>query len=148
MCMSNKKVESVIYHYYNCNHHHRLTDDCVVRAISAAMGQSWEKTIRDLTEYSIKTGWMIHTTRNYDAYLSDNGWIRQKQPVYKNGRKMKFKDFCRKFDGHAVANCGENHVTLCADNCVWDIWDTSEQIVGDYWVHKSELHLVKKIMEG
>lgn len=141
-------MDSIVYHYYNINPHHRLTDDCVVRAIGAALGQSWEQTIRDLTEYSIRYGHMVNTESNYAKYLKDKGWIRQKQPVYTNGRKMKFKNFVQKFDGHAVANCGENHVTLCADNCTWDIWDPSEEIVGDFWVHESELHLVKNITRG
>ena len=135
------------YYYYNCNPLCRITDDCVVRAISASTGIKWGETIRALAENSIKTGHMIHTPENYGRYLEERGYIKQKQPRYKNGRAMKFKDFVKLFDGHAVCRCNDDHVTYVADNAVWDIWDVSDQIVGDYWVYKTEAALVSKTGE-
>ena len=32
-------------------------------------------------------------------------------------------------------------VTYVADNSVWDIWNTEDEIVGVYWVHYAEQHL-------
>jgi hypothetical protein len=90
---------------------------------------------------------MLHTPQIYGRYLSDKGWVKQKQPTTKDGKKMRFNEFCTKFHGRAVANCGKHHVTLCADNCVWDIWDVSNEIVGNYWVHNTEVHLAQKVME-
>ena len=34
--------------------------------------------------------------------------------------------------------------TYVADNGVWDIWNTEEEIVGEYWIPKEEIHLVVK----
>ena len=133
------------YHYYNCNPQRRLTDDCVIRAISSATGDSWEQTMKELAEYSIKTGYMLNTPECYGKYLKDKGFVKQKQPIYSNNTKMRFKDCVKKFDGHAVCHCGQGHVTYVADNSVWDIWDTSDEVVGIYFVHETELDCVKEL---
>ena len=53
-----KKIENSVFRYYNNNPHHKQTEDCVIRAIAAGTGDSWEETARKLTEYMIKTGEM------------------------------------------------------------------------------------------
>lgn len=145
--MSKQNTEVATYHYYNCNPHRKLTDDCVIRAICSSTGKTWEETLRDLTEYSIKTGYFVNTPECYGKYLGDLGYVKQKQPVYKNGKKVRFHEFVQKFNGHAIAHCGKNHITYVADNATWDIWDVSDEIVGNYWVHKAEAKFVVN-MEG
>lgn len=139
--MSNK-----VYHYYNCNPKMRFTDDCVVRAICSSTGMEWDETMRELAENAIKTGYMLNTPENYGQYLEERGYVKQKQPLYKDGRKVRFKEFVKIFDGHAVCHCGKGHVTYVADNAVWDIWDVSDQIVGNYWVHEEEASLVMEVI--
>ena len=147
--MGKKKSQTEVqsYHYYNCNPKRKLTDDCVIRAICSATGDSWEDTLKELTEYCIKTGYMLNTPECYGKYLKDCGYVKCKQPIHKDGSKVRFKEFVKEFDGHAVAHCGSGHVTYVADNSAWDIWDVSDKVVGNYWVHKSELKLVKKAGE-
>lgn len=140
-----KKIETKAYHYYNCNPKLRWTDDCVIRAICSSTGMEWDETMRELAEHAIETGYMLNTPENYGHYLEERGYVKQKQPTHKDGTKVKFKDFVKMFDGHAVCHCGKGHVTYVADNHVWDIWDVSEQIVGNYWVCEEELHLVRKV---
>ena len=146
--MNKKNLQTnIAYHYYNCNPHRKLTDDCVIRAISSSTGDSWEKTLRDLTECCIKTGYMLNTPECYGEYLKELGYVKQKQPICKDGKKMRFKEFVKIFDGHAIANCGKNHITYVADNSTWDVWNVSDEVVGNYWVHKAELKFVKKVGE-
>ena len=142
----NKKIEPQAYRYYNCNPLRRFTDDCVVRAVSSSTGMEWDETMRELAESAIKTGYMLNTPENYGRYLEERGYVKQKQPVHKDGTKVKFHEFVKVFDGHAVAHCGRGHVTYVADNYVWDIWDVSDEIVGNYWVCEEELPLVKKVV--
>ncbi len=141
----NNSQTQAIYHYYNCNPHRKITDDCVIRAICSSTGESWEKTLRDLTEYCIKVGYMLNTPQCYGKYLEERGYVKQKQPVHKDGKKMRFREFVQIFDGHAIAHCGCGHITYVADNATWDIWDVSDEVVGNYWVHKAELEFVKKV---
>ena len=131
-------VYSSTYHYYNCNPYCRLTDDCVIRAICSNTGLGWENTLRELTEWSIKTGYMLNTPDCYGKYLESISYIKQKQPLHNDGTKVRFKEFCQKYDGHAICHCGKGHVTYVADNSVWDIWNTEDEIIGVYWVHSAE----------
>ena len=114
-------------------------------AISSSTGDSWDDTIKELTEYAIKTGYMLNTPECYSKYLADKGYVKQKQPVHKDGKKVRFKEFVKMFDGHAIAHCGRGHVTYVADNSAWDIWDVSDEIVGNYFVHKAELEFVERM---
>ena len=143
--MNNKNIEPT-YHYYNCNPKHKLTDDCVIRAICSSTGDEWEEVIRELVNWSIKTGYMLNTPDCYGKYLESIGYVKQKQPVHKNGSKYRFSEFVKKYDGHAICHCGKNHVTYVADNSTWDIWDVSDEIVGVFWVNKVEEKFVEKFV--
>lgn len=142
--MDNIKYNNT-YHYYNCNPQHRLTDDCVIRAICSSTGDSWEDTKRALAEWSIKTGYMLTTYECYRKYIESIGYVKQKQPTHNDGSKMLFKEFCQKYDGHAICHCGKGHITYVADNSVWDIWNTENENVGVYWVHSAEQDLANRV---
>ena len=88
-----KKLQSTAFRYYNNNPHNKRTEDCVIRAIAAGTGDSWENTVRKLTEYMIETGYMLNTPELYGKYLKKIGWVKQKQPIHLNKQKMKVKDF-------------------------------------------------------
>lgn len=130
------RQEKNFFNYYNCNPHHKRTDDCVIRAISAGEGDSWEDTLRNLTEYMLKYGYMLSTPELYGKYLKDKGWIKQKQPLSANGKKMKIKEFLKTFKGCAVAHAGNGHVTYLAEGKVYDLWDCSDEIIGNYWTYQ------------
>lgn len=123
-------------HYYNENPKERKTDDCVVRAIATATGQSWDDTLIGLTQCALKHKYMIHTVELYDRYLKELGWVKQKQPRKKDNTRYKAREFVEKFKGTAVANLGQQHVACIKDGQVWDIWDSTGEIVGNYWVKK------------
>ena len=123
------------YRYYNCNPFAKSTDDCVIRSICAAEGESWEKTFRELTEYAIRYGDMLNTPELYGRYLEDRGWKRNKQPRLANGKKVRIADFLDCFGGCAVAHAGNQHLTYIAEGSVWDIWDCSNEILGVYWTY-------------
>ena len=57
-------------HCYNANAKNKFGSDCVVRAISTALNQSWEDTVREMTEVGISIGYVLNdthttTTSNY-----------------------------------------------------------------------------------
>lgn len=128
-----EKIKNSAFRYYNNNPHHKQTEDCVIRAIAAGTGSSWEETARNLTEYMIKTGDMINTPELYGKYLKSIGWVKQKQPVYPNKKKMRVKDFVKQFDGDAVIHVGNNHVSYVSGGKIWDIWNCENEIIGVYW---------------
>ena len=83
------------YHYYNCNPHHKLTDDCVIRAICSSTGDSWEDTMRALVEWSIKTGYMLNTPECYGKYLESIGYVKQNNRRKRMARNYDSRTFVK-----------------------------------------------------
>ena len=54
-----KYPDTDYFHFHNANPKGKMTTDCVVRAITVALDQPWEQTIREMVEMSIKTGYML-----------------------------------------------------------------------------------------
>lgn len=128
-----KNKSGKVFHYYNCNPKLRFTDDCVVRAVCTILDIPWDVAMIELANSAIETGFMLNTPENYGKYLENKGYKKHKQPTNPDGAKIRFKDFVKNFDGKAVAHCGKGHVTYIEDNSTWDVWDVSEEIVGNYW---------------
>ena len=124
------------YRYHNENPKGRRTDDCVIRAIATATGQTWDDTLRGLTECAIKHKYMINCPDLYGKYLKELGWEKQKQPRKRDNKRYRAYEFVKNFDGIAVANIGTQHVACIKNGQVWDIWDSSNEVVGNYWVKK------------
>ena len=131
--------QTSLFRYYNCNPHHVHTDDCVIRAITAGTGCSWEEVVSSLSKYMIKYGYMMNTPETYGLYLKDNGWVQQKKPIKGKGGDMTVGEFAKKFKGHAIVHVDDNHVTYIADGKIWDLWDPSDHIIGEYWIPDDEL---------
>lgn len=127
-----------LFCYYNCNPYNVHTDDCVIRAITAGTGDSWEEVVSSLSKYMLKYGYMMNTPETYSVYLKDNGWIHHQAPVKAKGSSMTVGEFAKKFKGHAIVHVDDNHVTYIADGKIWDLWDPSDHIMGEYWIPKDE----------
>ena len=84
-------------------------------------------------------GYMMNTLETYSVYLKDRGWVQQKAPTKSKGNSMTVGEFVKKFKGHAIAHVDDNHVTYIADGKIWDLWDPSNHIMGEYWVPENEL---------
>lgn len=69
MKRQDKYPDTDTYHFYNANPHNKFTDDCVIRALSTAMEQSWEDTFNDLCQISLKYGVMPTDTKCFSRYL-------------------------------------------------------------------------------
>ena len=134
-----EKAHSEHYDYYNNNPQKKLTEDCVVRAIAAGLHKDWETVYRELTEYSIKTGYMQSARQLFGIYLADNGWVRQKRPNPINGKRMRLKEFAQKFNGHAIVHAGKTHLTYIADGKIFDTWNPEDSVLNSYWIPKNEV---------
>ena len=127
------------FHFYNANAKNKFGGDCVVRAISTALNQSWEDTVREMTEVGISIGYVLNDTHTIDAYLKQKGWVKQKQPKRENGTKYTGSEFCKmqKSKGNTqtfIANIGCKHIVAIVNNKVNDIWNSSHRVIGNYWI--------------
>lgn len=145
MTRQQKYPETRTFHYYNANPRNRKGCDCVVRAICTALGQSWEQTVRELTELGIKHGYLLNDPSLFPKYLESKGWIKKPQPRKSDNTKYTGVEFCHLtkesivwavgYDfTRIVANLGGNHTVAIIDGKVWDIWDSTDGCIGNYWV--------------
>jgi hypothetical protein len=154
--MSERKYpETSSFLYHNANFK-GLTKagDCVIRAIATALDQTWEQTVRELAEVSIRTGYMLNMPQCYGKYLEEKGWKKQKQPRKADNSKYTGREWCTWLSvndphgetGNIIANIGSYHtVAIVPTNHgdginsrfkVLDTWDSTRGCIGNYWVSK------------
>lgn len=125
------------FHWYNANPKGVVTGDCVIRALSMATDIAYNDVLKALYDIQLETGYSLASKESYDLFLSRNGWHKQKQPKNADNTKLTCVEFCLKIaeDGKSyVANVGSHHVVAIVDRQVWDIWDSSDERVGNYWM--------------
>lgn len=131
-----RMMETAYYHYVNVNPKGKHVGDCVVRAIALACGQSWEQTIREMTELGIKKGLVLNDKKLYPMYLQQKGFIECSEPRDANNCKMTINNWVIKgkhYNGIYVANAGSHHLTAIIDGKVCDTWNASHQTMHKYW---------------
>ena len=117
---------------YNANPEHKNVGDCTVRAISKALGKSWDETYIGLVMQGYMMGDMPSANHVWGAYLREQGFERQILP-----------NTCP--DCYTVAQFAEEHPSgtyilalsghvVCVQNGEWfDTWDSGSEIPLYYW---------------
>ena len=122
-----------MYVYSNLNPYGLKIGDCVVRAIAAAMGQTWERTYAGLCLEGFKYGDLPNSNPIWDSYLRSAGFKRFIVP-----------DTCP--DCYTVQRFAEDHQegtfvvatgthAVCViDGDIYDNWDSSDLTATYYYV--------------
>ena len=126
-----------VFQYFNANPMNQNTNDCVIRSISAASDMEWEDVLMDLTKFGIEHCMMPDDPELYPKYLKAHGWKKHKQPKKSNGKKYKACEWAPTFKGTAVAHVGQHHMVMISHGKVWDTWDSTDGIVGNYWTKEA-----------
>lgn len=146
-----KYPDTDTFHFHNANPKGKITTDCSIRAISTVLGQSWEDTIREMTELSIKTGHFINCNKLIDKYMKLKGFICCKQPRKADNTKYTGEEFCRtlmhpiysedlkltdkSFEiNRILANIGGHHIVAIMSGQIWDTWNSTSGSIGKVWV--------------
>ncbi len=131
-----RMMETKVYKYVNVNPKNKYGGDCVIRAIANALNQTWEQTVRELTELGIKKGLVCNDRKLYPKYLESKGFVPQKEPRNEFNRKITIKNWIENNNinkGIYVVNAGSHHVVCIKNGMVEDIWDSSRSIMHKYW---------------
>lgn len=131
-----KYKETDTFHFHNANPKGKNANDCVARAISVALGQSWETTIREMTELGIKIGYVFNEDKCIAKYLLEKGWEKYPEPRDLKNKKITVKQFVAKVGndkGVIIAKVGSHHLAVIVNGVVWDSWDSSNKIIHNYW---------------
>ena len=134
---SKQPVDTVYFHYYNANSHNHKVGDCVIRAISTVLQQPWEVTYDDLTSLGRKYGRMPNDRIIMDKYLTSCGYFKHKEPRAEFNKKIRIRDYVKSNPNFtAVASLGNGHVAAIVNGIVYDIWDSSDEILHTFYVRR------------
>ena len=125
------------YKQFNPNPFGALVDDCTVRAICAATGESWESVFCGLCAEGLRLGDMTSSKRVWGSYLKGRGYTRRFLP-----------DTCP--DCYTVSDFARDHPTgiyilatdvhvICVKDGDWmDSADSGGSVPMMYWTKGKE----------
>lgn len=117
---------------YNPNPVGNRVEDCVQRAISAALGVDWD-TASDIVHGAAKAmGLPEHSDAVWGAVLRKNGFYRAIVPNTCPDCYT-VRDFCRDHPRGIFALKTDGHVVTAIDGRVYDTWDSRDEPVIFYW---------------
>ncbi len=121
------------YEYYNPNPHRKSTGDCTVRAISKALGQTWEKTYVGLALEGFCRGDLPNADSVWGPYLKQHGFRRYLIPDTCPDCYT-IADFAAEHpQGTFILSMPGRHVVAVVDGKWWDSWDSGNEIPSYYW---------------
>ena len=125
----------------NVNPKQKKACDCVIRAIALAENKDWYEVYDGLYEIGRKKCDILNSKKVYEAYLKQNGWIKQKMPKKDNGKRYtinEFFDYYKKvYKNETVIVTVANHMTCIKNNVLYDSWNCSHKSIGNYWTKSS-----------
>lgn len=125
-----------MYSYFNANPYKNRVGDCVIRAISKALNQSWTQTYVDLSLQGYLMGDLLSSNAVWNAYLKGKGFTRD---IVSNDcpECYTIEDFCNEHPkGTYIIGTG-THCVVVQDGCVFDTWNSSGE-TPIYYYYKGE----------
>ena len=124
--------------FFNPNPAGKFVGDCVIRAISKATGQSWEKTYIGIVEKGLNMRDMPSANRVWAAYLKDLGFNKYIIPNT-CPECYSIRDFAYENpNGVFILGTGTHVVCVCDGN-YYDTWDSGDE-TPIYFLKKELLH--------
>lgn len=148
MTRQQKYPETRTFHYYNANPKNRITGDCRIRAIATACEVPYNQVVMDLAKIQCETGYDQCCNQGLDILLKQYGWVKQRQPRKSDNTKYTGYEFCEQlqddpwvftgkeydYNARIVANIGGHHIVAIVGGKVYDIWDSTDGCIGNYWI--------------
>lgn len=117
---------------FNENPTGRFVGDCAVRAVSLALGTSWEDSYWMLAENGFLMGDMPSSDSVWGAALRERGFRRE---AIKNTCPDCYTvaEFAKDHPRGTFVLKTDQHVTTVIDGDIYDSWNTSDEAVQYYW---------------
>jgi len=116
-----------MYRYYNANSHNKQVEDCTIRSIATATGESWDNTYQELSEYARKKGLMMDSVKSIESYLDE------RYPRVCNYSHT-VAEFMEEYPYGVYVVSMPNHLTCIIDGVNYDTFDTTNQPMWCAWL--------------
>lgn len=127
------RKKAVNYAYYNPNPEKRSVGDCAVRAISKALGQSWDETYVGLCLEGFRRKDWGNADSVWGQYLKSHGFVRRWIPD-KGQYGCTVEDFAGDHPtGTFILSMPGRHVLAVEDGVIYDSWDSRNEIPTYFW---------------
>lgn len=126
-----------MYEYYNPNPRGKNVSDCVIRAISKALNQSWETTYIELSLQGYLMGDLLNSNAVWSAYLKGKGFIRD---IVSNDCPdcYTIRDFAQEHpNGTFIIGTG-THAVAIVDGIIYDAWESENEQPLYFYFYKGE----------
>ncbi|NCE63755.1 hypothetical protein D1159_03970 [Pseudoflavonifractor sp. 524-17] len=121
------------YSYYNPNPTGRSVGDCTVRALSKALGQTWEETYVGLALEGFIRGDLLNADSIWGPYLQRHGFRRHFIPDDGLGAYT-VEDFVQDNPrGTFILSMPGRHVIAVEDGQYFDSWNSGKECPAYYW---------------
>lgn len=122
---------------YNANPLHNRTDDCTIRAISKATGQSWDDVYDDITALGRAMANMPDANIVWGRYLRKKGFRQYIVDDY-GDYFYTVEDFAQDHPrGTYILHIVDpGHVVCVVDGLYYDAWDSGQEVPQYYWTRE------------
>ena len=119
-----------MFRYYNANPLGRKVNDCTVRAIALATGESWDSTYNYLSDYAQQEAVMMDNVVYIDKFLDKNF-----EKIYTNdkGYNMTVDDVSKRWYKGTYLITMKNHITCCIDGVIYDTFNPSDRLAWEVY---------------
>lgn len=117
-----------MYKFYNANSKGRFVNDCVIRAISTATGNSWDYTYNMLSDIAQEQGTM----------MDDGNFVRWYLDKYERVPYLPetVGEVAGEYPDMTLLITMEGHITCSIDGVIYDSFDCRRRIAEEAWIIK------------
>ncbi|MBQ8042929.1 MAG: hypothetical protein IJ272_02110 [Clostridia bacterium] len=115
-----------MYKFYNANARGNFVNDCVVRAISVAEGETWDETYKKLSDIAQHEGILLDDVNFVENYLDK----RYKRTCHYS--KL-VGEFVEEFPEGVYLVTMRGHITVIIDGVLYDIFDCRNRRMWCAW---------------
>lgn len=126
-----------MYRYFNSNPVASREEDCAVRAVSAALGVSWDEAFEMISHNAQQMGSMMHRDNAWGSVLRQHGFLKE---IIPNSCPDCYtaEDFCiDNPKGVFVLGFG-THTACVRDGVLLDTWDSRDEVPIYVWYRKDD----------
>lgn len=118
-----------MYKFHNQNPLKLFTDDCTIRAISMAEGNTWDYTYDKLSDLAQEYGTLLND-RDFIIYYLDNNYKRL------NEHDMTVGEISLKYNNNVLLITMNGHITVSKYGIIYDIFDCRKNVIEYVWIVK------------